>query len=344
LVAGPALPKGELKLGACRIREAGKQKRQDLVHMAQERLIDLDYLAAFFGHPDVFSAEMPLTALVHSKHELSVVVDAPDENSAYLEAEKEVTTFLDVLALAVGVQKYRFYASVANRIPEPGGVDTRNYMSTGISQATIYESMNLRAEDEEYARTLLGLAEQDKVFERAFGFLQSAWRLGNVPLVDSAIHKAVLSNCFLVVEAVSDAVTKGWRKENKKSTLSDQELIVDNLREQLNSIESASKAVAEVREAYKDLQRAERYFQDLKIDTAGSMLGVEKRFVELAKELSKLRNRHLGHAGSTGTKDLDDWIFKSDDSRLEGDPGHFGKGELTAMAYLNGYVAHINGM
>lgn len=66
-----------------------------------------------------------------------------------------------------------------------------------------------------------------------------------------------------------------------------------------------------------------------------------ERFISLAKELANLRNRQLGHAGSTGPAQLKDWIYKSDDPRLSGDPGHFGKGELTAMAYLRGYVAHV---
>lgn len=242
---------------------------------------------------------MPLTALVHSKYELSVIVNAPNEREAYEKAEEEADTYLGALAFAVGVQKYRFYPSVANKLPGSGGVDTRNYSSTGGATATVYESKTLHTQDVEFAGTVLDLTSTDKVFERAFGFLQSAWRLGTVPLHDPAIHKAVLSNCFLVLEAVSDAVTKQWRKENKGSTLAKQEQIVDDLREKLNSTGRDSTKVTAMREAYKALQRAERYFQDLKLETAGQILDVEEKFVELAKDLGELRNRHLGHAGST---------------------------------------------
>lgn len=96
-----------------------------------------------------------------------------------------------------------------------------------------------------------------------------------------------------------------------------------------------------MREAHRELQRADRFFQNLKLKTAGETLGVEKKFVELAVELSELRNKKLNHPGSVGAEDLNEWIYKPDDPRLSGDPGHFGKGELTAMTYLKAYAAAL---
>lgn len=138
-----------------------------------------------------------------------------------------------------------------------------------------------------------------------------------------------------------DAVTKEWRKKNRESVLLKQEAVVESLQNELNATANPPDKVPAVRDAYKDLQRAELFFQDLKLETAGLILALEERFVSLAKELGKLRNRHLGHAGSTGSAQVADWIYKSDDPRLLGDPGHFGKGELTAMAYLRAYVDHV---
>jgi hypothetical protein len=341
LIAGPALPKGNLKLNTCRIRRIGEQESRTLSKMARQRLVNPDFLTAQFGSPDVFSAELPLAALVYSKYELSVIVDAPNALKAHEKAEEEAHKILGALTFTVGIQKYRFYPSVANKLRALAGSDTRNYMSTGIATATIYESDSLRAEALNEAKTVLALGGEDKVFERAFGFLQSAWRLASVPLPDPAINKAILSNCFLVLEAVADAVTKEWRKEHRESVLSKQEAVIENLQEELHAVAGSSQKVRAVREAYKELQRAELYFQDLKLETAGLILTVEERFVSLAKDLGKLRNRHLGHAGSTGSAQLEDWIHKSDDPRLLGDPGHFGKGELPAMAYLRAYVAHV---
>jgi len=119
---------------------------------------------------------------------------------------------------------------------------------------------------------------------------------------------------------------------------------LDRLRENLGGVESVPEKVAAVREAHTALQRAERHFQNLKLETTGQTLGVESRFIDLVKQLNKLRNKHLGHAGSTGSEELEEWIYKSNDPRLLGDPGHFGKGELAAMAYLNAYAAHISGV
>ena len=342
LVAGPALPKGALKLGkSCRIKRITEQESHELLQRANQRLLNPKILAAQFGYPEVFSAEMPLTALVHSKYELSVIIDAPDELRAFDKAEEEGNKCLGMLALTVGTQRYRFYPSVANKLPGPQGLDTRNYTSTGIASATIYESEYLSRVDADSVKALLDLGEVDKVFERAFGFLLAVWRLRDIPLGDPAIYKAILSNCFLVLEAVSDAITKEWRKENRESTLSKQELVVSNLQRKLDGTESTSDRIRAVREAHKELQRAELFFQDLKLEAAGQILIVEERFISLAKELSKLRNRHLGHAGSTGSKDMENWIYKSDDPRLLDDPGHYGKGELTAMAYLRAYAFHV---
>ena len=165
-----------------------------------------------------------------------------------------------------------------------------------------------------------------------------------MPLTDPAIHKAVLSNCFLVQETVANEVTKDWRKSNKEATRVRQETVVHELAEKLKELggtDDVQKKVAVVCEAYRDLQRADRFFQNLKLKTAGRMLGVEKRFVELAAELSELRNKKLNHPGSIGAEDIDEWIYKPSDPRLSGDEGHFGKGEQTALAYLKAYATHL---
>jgi hypothetical protein len=341
LVAGPALPDGNIKLGrACRIGRIAERESRQLLDQANRRIMDLGFLAGQFGSPTVFSAEMPLTARVHSTHELIITVDALNDPGAFNQAEEEAGRHLGALALAVGVQRYRFYPSVAIKLPGPGGIDTRERGSTGTAMATVYESERLRVDDANYARALLELGYKDKVFQRAFGFLRAAWRLRDVPLDDPAILKAVLFNCFLVLETISDAVTRRWREENKPATLSQQGAVADDLREQLNATEEASKKVATIREAHKELQRADRQFQDLKLQTAGQILSIEGRFISLARELNKLRNTRLGHAGSTGSEELGAWIYKSNDPRLREDPGHFGKGELTAMAFLKAYVAY----
>ena len=121
-----------------------------------------------------------------------------------------------------------------------------------------------------------------------------------------------------------------------------QRTVVDELAEKLEELGSGAdvqKKAAVVREAHRDLQRADRFFQDLKLKTAGETLGVEERFVQLAVELSELRNKKLNHPGSIGAEDLDEWIYKPSDPRLVGDEGHFGKGEQTAIAYLKAYAA-----
>jgi hypothetical protein len=49
----------------------------------------------------------------------------------------------------------------------------------------------------------------------------------------------------------------------------------------------------------------------------------------------------LGHAGSGTDHEINDWIYKPEDERLPDEPGHFGKADLTAMAYLRAYVVYI---
>ena len=270
LVAGPALPNSVIRLGkSCRISRIIVQESQRLFSRARESVANFgDLMAARFGYPDVFSVEMPLATSVYSKHELSVV-EAANENDAFDKAPEEVDKCLGALALAVGTQRYRFYPSVANTLPGSSGLDTREYRTSGLGAVTVYEKEHLQADSLDYAKALLGMDEKDKVFEKAFDILRAAWRLKDVPLGDPVVLRAILSNCFLVLETISNSVTREWRKDNKESTLSEQELVVDTLREKLKEVESVAKKVAAVREAHTGLQRAERQFQDLKLETAG---------------------------------------------------------------------------
>jgi hypothetical protein len=106
---------------------------------------------------------------------------------------------------------------------------------------TVYENETLPTSAVDNAKALLRMERMDKVIERAFGYFQAAWRLSDVPLDDPAIHKAVLSNCFLVLETISEVVTKGWREQNKADILSKQSEVVDGLNEKLDRTEGVPK-------------------------------------------------------------------------------------------------------
>jgi hypothetical protein len=293
-------------------------------------------VAAVFGYPKVFSADMPLTTVVHSRHELSIVVTERDPAQALREAEREAHKHLSALGLAVGIQRYRFCPAVMNRLPGGGAIDPSDRITTGWLGAVVYESESLESAAVDYARTLV--SNPDDTIGRAFGFLQAAWRLIDVPFGVPEVNKAVLSNCFLVVEVVSNAVTKEWRRRNKADTVSRQATTAEGLVEELSRNKGATERIRAVRRAYQEIQRADLNFQSLKIKEAGDILGVEKKFVDLAGELNDLRNQKLGHAGQVEEEELDEWIYKSEDSRMANDPGHFGKAEQTAMAYLRAYI------
>jgi hypothetical protein len=243
LVAGPALPHGDIRLGkSCRISRITVQESQRLFSRARESAVNFgDLMAAQFGYPDVFSVEKPLATSVYSKHELSVVVWAANENDAFDKAPEEVDKCLGALALAVGTQRYRFYPSVVNTLPGSSGLDTREYRTSGLGAVTVYEKEHLQTDSLDYAKVLLEMDEKDKVFEKAFDFLRAAWRLKDVPLGDPVVLRAILSNCFLALETISNSVTREWRKDNKESTLSEQELVVDTLREKLKDVESVAR-------------------------------------------------------------------------------------------------------
>lgn len=269
---------------------------------------------------------------------MSVMVEAENYPLAFREAERKAGRALAMLTVAVDTQRYRFLPVVANKLPGPAGIDTSNYSTAGFGATTVYEKDVLRSVAMDYAKDLVALSERDKVFATALGFLQAAWRLGEIPFALPEIHKAVLSNCFLVLEAISNAVTKEWKKRNRADTARTKEEITNSLAVQLARTEDGTAKVKAVGEAHRQMQRADLAFQSLKIEAAGRALEVEDRFVALAGELNDLRNRKLGHGGTVQEEDLDEWIFKSDDPRFAGDPGHFGKAERTAMAYLDAYA------
>lgn len=340
LVAGPALPSGRVKLGGlCRIRSITDNESRKLKRQAGLRYFNEDFDDSRVGCPVVVSTEM-LVSRVFSRHELSVVVEAPDSYLA-LDVAEEARRQLGALALAVGAQRYRFVASFAEKRPGPGGWDEQKHISSPEGPLNLYRSGKLRPDQIEYAKKLLALSNKRKV-DKAFGFMRNAWRLGDVPLLDPTIHRAILLNCYLVLETASNDVTKDWRGANRADTLKKQGSIVDELATKLAGTKNLSGRIAGVEDAYKRLQRANRYYQDLKIETAGRLMGVEDTFVELAIELGKLRNRQLGHTGSAEGGELLEWVYENDDSRSISQGSNFGKGELAAMAYLKAYLAYVD--
>jgi len=346
LVVGPRLPKNSVKFGySCWIKRITEGERQaHLQRAARLRADPLENLRQEFGPVGAFSLVLPLTHYTESKHELAITVVAPNPPLAATKAVQEADEYLAALSLAVGEQRYLFQPTVAEKLLDSSGSDLHQYVPSGVGVASVFYPETLNVGDEWYVKTLLQVSRENKTFGRAVGYLRAAWLLRDVPLTDPAIHKAVLSNCFLVLETVANEVTKDWRKSNKEATRVRQQTVVHELAEKLKELggtDDVQKKVAVVREAYRDLQRADRFFQNLKLKTAGRMLGVEKRFVELAVELSELRNKKLNHPGSIGAEDIDEWIYKPSDSRLSGDEGHFGKGEQTALAYLKAYATHL---
>lgn len=344
LVVGPKLPKGSLKLGrSCRIKRITQgEVEAHLRRAAQIRVDPLSILRQQFGPVGALSLTPPISHYTESRHELSVTVIAPNPPLAASKALDEADEHLAALTLAISGQRYLFGPTIIEKLPDASGVHTQQHLASGLGIAGVYYPEALGRDDEQYAKTLLGLSDEDTTFGRAFGYLRAAWRLRDVPLEDLAIHKAVLTNCFLVLETIADAVTKEWRKKNKEITQVRQRAVVNGLAEKLAGLvgtDDVKKKVAAVREAHRELQQADRFFQDLKLTTAGETLGVERTFVELAVELSELRNKRLNHPGSVGVEDLSEWIYKPEDPRLSDDPGHFGKGELTAMTCLEAYAA-----
>jgi hypothetical protein len=188
------------------------------------------------------------------------------------------------------------------------------------------------------AKALRVLSDEDSVWGGR-RFLHAAWQLKGIPIDEPTINRAVMSQLLPRLEAVSEAVTKEWRKRNRPDILKQQGQVVDDLQDALGRAAKPSKRVAAVRDANRALQRAELHFQDLKLEAAGQALGVEEGLIDLATELNRVRNRALGHAGPEEPGALGEWVNKSDDPRQPSDPaGHFGKAEHTAMAYVTAYA------
>jgi hypothetical protein len=343
LVVGPRLPNGSVKFGhSCRIKIIPDgEATAHLQRAAQIRVDPLSILRQQFGPVGAFSFTPPLAHYTESRHELSITVAATNPPLAAMKAIEEADEYLAALTLAVGQQRYLFAPTIVEKLPDASGIHSYKHVPSGLGLAGVYYPEALKRDDEQNTKTLPRLSEGNKVFRRAFGYLRAAWLLSGVPLGDSALHKAILSNCFLTLETIANDVTKEWRKKNKELTRTQQVTVVEDLTEKLNDSDDAKEKTAAVREAHRALQRADRFFQDLKLKTAGEALGIEERFVELAVELSDLRNKKLNHPGSVGNEDLNDWIYKSEDPRLSDNPGHFGKGEVTAMTYLEAYADHL---
>lgn len=343
---GPKLPKSAVKLGrSCTIKRITDGER--LAHLqraAQLRADPLAILRSQFGAVGALGYTLPITHVTESKHELSVTVAAPNPPLAASKAVEEADKYLGALTLAVSEQRYLFEPTIVEKLPDASGLHPYKHLPSGVGRAMVYYPGALKHDDERCAKALLELSAENKTFGRAFGYMCAAWRLTEVPLGDPAIYKAILANCFLVLETIADDVTKDWRKKNREDTRAKQREVVGELTKKLEEMGDADdiqKKVAAVREAHRELQRADRFFQDLKLKTAGEMLGVEDKFVELSVELSELRNKKLNHPGSVRVEDLNEWIYKPEDPRMSGDPGHFGKGERIAMAYLEAYANRL---
>ncbi len=149
-----------------------------------------------------------------------------------------------------------------------------------------------------------------------------------------------MSNCFLVLETIANAITKEWRKQHRDDIVSEYSIIVKDLEERLHDIEVVSEKVTAIRNADKQLARAMRNFQNLKLETAGRRLGISEEYIEAAQQLHKVRNS-ISHPDSSPNESVKRWIFADNRPAEANNNLSFGDAELTAMAFLKAYASSL---
>jgi hypothetical protein len=343
LVAGPQLPSSTARIGPfCVIQRITEQQRLEHLERVTE-LIRNHHLAKtqFESYSDTLSYTLPIENVTHSKHELRITVEANDPPQAMISAVDEAAKYLGALALVVGEQRYQFGPTVVQQVTAATGLASTAHVQSLAARVSLYYPGTLTQTDTKTANTLLKLSGQNKAVSRAFGYLRAAWRLDDIGRSDPAVQKAIVSNCYLVLEAISEAVTKQWRKENRGHALDDQTQIIHALTNKLETAQDLPSQLAAIREANTKLNRAERNFQDLKLETAGQQLGLSKVQISSAQELYDMRNK-INHPGSVRIEKLDEWILAVNNPEAPDDTSSFGRAELTAMAYLKAYVKSLS--
>jgi hypothetical protein len=342
LLIGPEPPRGTVKLGrSFTIQRITEQQRRDYLDRATHLLANHEAAArAQFGELDTFSTTPPLEKLVYSKHEARITVTAVNPALAILQAIEDSGKYLGALAIVVGTQRFQFSPLVARQLAGSGEVNRTEHTMTTMATATVYHPVDITQTTVNEVNSFLAAASSDTTAQTAFGFLTSAWRLDDMGRFDPAAQKAILSNCFLVLETIANAITKEWRKQHNDDIVSEYAIIVKDLEGRLHEIQTVSEKVTAIRNADEQLKRAMRNFQNLKLETAGRRLGVSEEHIEAAQQLYKVRNS-ISHPDSSPDESVKRWIFADNRPVEANDDVSFGDAELTAMAFLKAYASSL---
>jgi hypothetical protein len=259
------------------------------------------------------------------------------------------------VALAMGTS----YSSYAFKLRAVRMTGERVFATPFSEQAsfTWHEERDLTQDEIESTRRLLQAGEADDVARKALDHLQTASSFSDMTRSDH-LTKARLLSLFQVIELVSSATAREWRKANGarirqankeslwalKKKLAIRRLVdsvaailaVSTGRSRTLSERNLRKEMAAVRECSLQLTRNAANFLNLQIEVAGDKLGLSPRIVDNAKLFCQIRNQELGHPGEL-----------SDDGRalleIPAEEGGIDLAEQMARVYFTQYCSDLLG-
>lgn len=276
-----------------------------------------------------FVVRYPPRDHVVSRHRLQVDVQAPDEQTAILNAEEIANRFASSLSLTVPGGRYSVEMRKIRRAGEQEEYSgwSQSLRITGWSPAEPFKANDLAT-----AMATFDLVAFDEIAENAYVHLLTAWQLqttaGSKPL-----QRSILQHFVLCIETVVNGIMARIRREQADAIrLAEREFAADFAADLLKR---ANKPDA-IRAASTKLRELSMTNVLPSIEMTASVLQLEPAVMGAAKDLYRFRSSSLSHPGRTKPEDLRKWLQEG--ATID----KFCAADDIARAFLTAYCAHTH--
>lgn len=180
--------------------------------------------------------------------------------------------------------------------------DVQSRENVSYRYSPVYRQVTVHTSDPESVGHLVDAVLSDGTLQRAAHYLGQGRRLwlaaSTMEDVEdtlrdmSILHFAKTIEALAIDERVALAQTKASGVENEK------ERIVEKLHKTLSGPRGLQRKMSAIETAHRDLSRASNRYLDLKVAVLSTSLGLGSAWLDRAKELTRVRNRNIAHAGA----------------------------------------------
>lgn len=204
-------------------------------------------------------------------------------------------------------------------------------------RSPVYREVSTHSPDYEFAQQMFSAVQSDHTLRRAVHYLNQARRLWHAASITSDVEDTLRDMAILhyakTVEAVANdtRVASGSRNND---AINQQERIVERLTKTLQGNLDLNRRVGAIEQAQTDLSRSKNRYLNLKLAVLSKDLNLGHSWLQRAKDLTKVRNRNIAHAGALLSSSERSLLFEESD----GTPTVETLAERAVAAFLMKYV------